>query len=213
MSVDPRGDMPKAFSFYRQALRLAPENVTLRAKMIDALLSAGELPEAVETAGISVRAVRWAGVLTAGALAGVGGAYLSVVSLGLFVQGMSAGRGFIALAAVIFGRWRPFSVLAACLVFGGVTSSGTGPSFMNWDGSGLQQMPPTYHDFDAYSPDGSYAVGPRFSPHDSLEVLFIFKTDDVTGTTYRQLTSYRPPQEAPTAALSPWRSLGFQRSW
>ncbi|TMQ69796.1 MAG: hypothetical protein E6K81_14080 [Candidatus Eisenbacteria bacterium] len=99
------------------------------------------------------------------------------------------------------------------LVFGGVTSSGTGPSFMNWDGSGLQQMPPTYHDFDAYSPDGSYAVGPRFSPHDSLEVLFIFKTDDVTGTTYRQLTSYRPPQEAPTAALSPWRSLGFQRSW
>jgi general nucleoside transport system permease protein len=84
-----------------------------------AIRAAGELPEAVETAGISVRAVRWAGVLAAGALAGVGGAYLSVVSLGLFVQGMSAGRGFIALAAVIFGRWRPFSVLAACLVFGG----------------------------------------------------------------------------------------------
>jgi simple sugar transport system permease protein len=84
-----------------------------------ALRAAGELPEAVDTAGVSVRAVRWAGVLTAGALAGVGGAYLSVVSLGLFVQGMSAGRGFIALAAVIFGRWRPFSVLVACLVFGG----------------------------------------------------------------------------------------------
>ena len=84
-----------------------------------ALRAAGELPEAVDTAGISVRAVRWAGTLTAGAMAGVGGAYLSVVSLGLFVQGMSAGRGFIALAAVIFGRWRPFSVLAACLLFGG----------------------------------------------------------------------------------------------
>jgi simple sugar transport system permease protein len=84
-----------------------------------AIRAAGELPEAVETAGISVQAVRWAGVLTAGALAGVGGAYLSVVSLGLFVQGMSAGRGFIALAAVIFGRWRPFSVLGACLLFGG----------------------------------------------------------------------------------------------
>src|SRR5262249_2545165 len=75
--------------------------------------------EAVDTAGVSVSAVRWAGTLTAGALAGVGGAYLSVVSLGLFVQGMSAGRGFIALAAVIFGRWRPFTVLGACLVFGG----------------------------------------------------------------------------------------------
>jgi general nucleoside transport system permease protein len=84
-----------------------------------ALRAAGELPEAVDTAGISVRSVRWAGTLTAGALAGVGGAYLSVVSLGLFVQGMSAGRGFIALAAVIFGRWRPFGVLVACLVFGG----------------------------------------------------------------------------------------------
>ena len=84
-----------------------------------ALRAAGELPEAVDTAGISVRAVRWAGTLAAGAMAGVGGAYLSVVSLGLFVQGMSAGRGFIALAAVIFGRWRPLSVLGACLLFGG----------------------------------------------------------------------------------------------
>src|SRR5262249_13720579 len=84
-----------------------------------ALRAAGEVPEAVETAGISVGGGRWAGTLTAGALAGVGGAYLSVVSLGLFLQGMSAGRGFIALAAVIFGRWRPFGVLAACLVFGG----------------------------------------------------------------------------------------------
>jgi ABC-type uncharacterized transport system permease subunit len=87
-----------------------------------AVRAAGVLPEAVETAGISVRAVRWAGTLCAGALAGVGGAYLSVVSLGLFLQGMSAGRGFIALAAVIFGRWRPFGVLAACLVFGGADS-------------------------------------------------------------------------------------------
>jgi simple sugar transport system permease protein len=84
-----------------------------------ALRAAGELPEAVDTAGISVRAVRWAATATAGGMAGVGGAYLSVVSLGLFVQGMSAGRGFIALAAVIFGRWRPFSVLGACLLFGG----------------------------------------------------------------------------------------------
>jgi simple sugar transport system permease protein len=84
-----------------------------------AIRAAGEVPEAVETAGVSVRAVRWLGTLTAGGLAGVGGAFLSVASLGIFVQGMSAGRGFIALAAVIFGRWRPVGVLGACLVFGG----------------------------------------------------------------------------------------------
>jgi ABC-type uncharacterized transport system permease subunit len=83
------------------------------------LRAAGELPEAVETAGLSVRRVRWAAELATGALAGVGGAFLSVVSLGLFIQGMSAGRGYIALAAVIFGGWRPFGVLGACFVFGG----------------------------------------------------------------------------------------------
>ena len=65
--------------------------------------AAGELPEAVTTAGISVTRIRWAGTLTAGAFAGLGGAFLSVVSIGLFVEGMSAGRGYIALAAVIFG--------------------------------------------------------------------------------------------------------------
>jgi ABC-type uncharacterized transport system permease subunit len=84
-----------------------------------AVRSAGELPEAVETAGLSVRKVRWLAELAAGALAGAGGAFLSAVSLGLFIQGMSAGRGYIALAAVIFGGWRPFGVLGACFVFGG----------------------------------------------------------------------------------------------
>lgn len=84
-----------------------------------ALRAAGELPEAVESAGIRVKRVRWLATLAAGAFAGVGGSFLSVASLGLFIQGMSAGRGFIALAAVIFGRWRPLGVLAACLLFGG----------------------------------------------------------------------------------------------
>jgi simple sugar transport system permease protein len=81
--------------------------------------AAGELPEAVTTAGISVKKVRWAATLAAGAFAGLGGAFLSVVSLGLFIQGMSAGRGYIAVAAVIFGGWRVGGVLAACFVFGG----------------------------------------------------------------------------------------------
>jgi ABC-type uncharacterized transport system permease subunit len=84
-----------------------------------AIRAAGEVPEAVETAGVDVKRVRWLGTLTAGAMAGLAGAMLSVVQLGLFIQGMSAGRGFLALAAVIFGRWRPLGVLGACLVFGG----------------------------------------------------------------------------------------------
>jgi simple sugar transport system permease protein len=80
---------------------------------------AGEYPDAVETSGVSVKRVRWFGALCAGGMAGIGGAMLTVANLGLFNDGMSGGRGFIALAAVIFGRWRPLPVLGACLVFGG----------------------------------------------------------------------------------------------
>jgi simple sugar transport system permease protein len=82
-----------------------------------AIRAAGEVPEAVEAAGLRTAHYRWAGTLIAGALAGVGGAFLSI-ELGVFVEGMTAGRGFLALAAVIFGRWRPAGVLGACLVFG-----------------------------------------------------------------------------------------------
>ena len=83
-----------------------------------AIRSAGEAPAALDTAGVSVVAVRWAGVLTAGAFAGLGGAFLSIAQLGLFQQEMTAGRGFLALAAVFFGRWHPLGVLGACLLFG-----------------------------------------------------------------------------------------------
>jgi general nucleoside transport system permease protein len=65
-----------------------------------------------------VAKIRWLGTITAGAMAGAGGAFLSVGQLGLFQEDMSAGRGFLALAAVIFGGWRPVGVLVACLVFG-----------------------------------------------------------------------------------------------
>src|SRR5436190_4723668 len=82
------------------------------------LRSVGEKPEAADAAGVSVNRVRYAGVLLAGVLAGIGGAYLSIGQSSLFTRNMTAGRGFIALAALIFGKWRPVQTMLACLLFG-----------------------------------------------------------------------------------------------
>jgi len=81
--------------------------------------AAGEYPPAADTAGIRVDGVRWVAVLVAGGMAGLGGVVLSA-QVGLFLENMSGGRGFIALAAVVFGAWRPVTVLGACLFFGAV---------------------------------------------------------------------------------------------
>ena len=78
----------------------------------------GEAPEAVDSAGISVTWLRYRGVLIAGILCGIAGAYLSIAHGAGFVREMSAGKGFIALAAMIFGKWRPGLALLACLLFG-----------------------------------------------------------------------------------------------
>jgi len=82
--------------------------------------AAGETPEAVDTAGASVRRIRWIATLWAGCLSGVGGAYLVLADVGIFGQNMTAGRGYLALVAVIFGGWRPFGVALGALVFGGL---------------------------------------------------------------------------------------------
>jgi simple sugar transport system permease protein len=82
------------------------------------LRSVGENPKAAETVGISVFKIRYAAVITSGGLAALGGAFLSIGFVHSFSQNMTAGRGFIALAALIFGRWRPGGLLAATLLFG-----------------------------------------------------------------------------------------------
>jgi simple sugar transport system permease protein len=83
-----------------------------------ALRACGDKPEAADTAGYSVPALRFWAVLAGGALAGLGGGYLSVAQGNTFVEGMTNGRGFIALALVIFGRWNPWGILAGSLFFG-----------------------------------------------------------------------------------------------
>lgn len=82
------------------------------------LRAVGENPASVDTAGISVVRLRYVSVLICGVLCGLAGAYLATALQAGFVKDMSAGRGFIALAALIFAKWRPWQALFACLLFG-----------------------------------------------------------------------------------------------
>lgn len=82
------------------------------------LRAVGENPAAIDTAGVSVARLRYAAVLLCGVLCGFGGAYLAIAQSAGFIPNMTAGKGFIALAALIFARWRAWEALGACLLFG-----------------------------------------------------------------------------------------------
>ncbi len=82
------------------------------------LRAVGENPLAVDTAGLSVSGIRYAALAICGALVGIAGTYLSTAQNAAFVREMTAGQGYIALAALIFGKWRPLPALFACLMFG-----------------------------------------------------------------------------------------------
>jgi len=86
------------------------------------LRAVGEEPDAARAAGVRVRRVRFFATLFGGALAGIAGAHLSLAHAGTFTEGMSAGRGFIAIAVVVLGRWNPVLVLLAALFFGAASA-------------------------------------------------------------------------------------------
>lgn len=103
------------------------------------LRAVGENPEAVDTAGISVSSTRYQAVIITGILCGLAGTYLSVAHGAGFVREMTAGKGYIALAALIFGNWRPLPVLLACCMFGFLDAVAT--RLQGVDIFGLGQIP------------------------------------------------------------------------
>ena len=102
------------------ALALVPLSwwVLYRTRFGLRLRAVGENPKAVDTAGISVLGLRYRAVIIAGILCGFAGAYLSTAQNAQFIRDMTAGQGFMALAALIFAKWRPWPILLACLLFG-----------------------------------------------------------------------------------------------
>lgn len=109
----------QSFLFYLSVIIVAAAFFVLRKTQFGLQIkSSGEYPRAAETMGVNVNRMRYLSMLICGALAGMGGSFLSLISLNRFVDNITASRGFIALAIVIFGKWDPWRVFLASILFG-----------------------------------------------------------------------------------------------
>jgi simple sugar transport system permease protein len=107
-----------ALTYFSMALVPVSWWILMRTRFGLRLRAVGENPQMVDVAGVSVKRLRYAALTINGALCGLAGSYLVLAQSASFSHDMTAGRGYMALAALIFGRWRPFSAFFACLLFG-----------------------------------------------------------------------------------------------